>query len=180
MTCLDQFQDNIEMKGGEEIKAFRMDNNAIRSKPIPDMRTYVGLGSCNCCDRFFVKGDKVFIVEETRLGDTIEALRKECSYLNDAHKSAFIIRSVRQENYVKVYGSLLVLCRLARKCKEAAELMGDKKHNFWFIPEQTTDEDSIRYLENLEGDLRSVLTGKVVDRVKVVPPDFLADEYHAL
>jgi len=179
MTCLNQFQDNIEINGEEEIEAFRMDNT-IRSKPIPDMRTYVGLGSCNCCDRFFVKGDKVFVVEETRLGDTIEALRKEYSYLNDDHKSALVIRSVKQENYVKVYGTMLVLCRLARKCREAAELMGDKKHNFWFIPEQTTDVDFRVYLENLEGDLRSVLTGKVVDEVEVVWPDDLADKYRAL
>lgn len=180
MTCLDRFQDNIELEGGAGIKAFRMDNNTIRSKPIPDMRTYVGLGSCNCCDWFFVKGDKVFVVEETRLGDTIKALEKEYAYLSDTHKSAFIIRSVRQENYVKVYGSMLVLCRLARKCREAEELMGDKKHNFWFIPEQTTDVDFRVYLDNLEGNLRSVLTRKVVDEVKVVWPDELADKYRAL
>lgn len=179
MTTLDQFQDSIRINGGKEIKAFRMDNTK-RSEPIPDMRAYVGLGSCNCCDWFFVKGDRIFIVEGTCLGKTIEGIRQKYSYLNDAHKRDMVRECIRQENYVKVYGTLLVLCRLARQCREAAERMGDKKHNFWFIPEQTTDRDSLRYLENLKGDLRSVLTGKVVDKVEVVLPHRLADKYRAL
>lgn len=176
MTCLDRFQDNIELKGGGKIEAFRLDN----TKSIPDMRKYVGLGTCNCCDRFFVKGDRVFIVEETRLGDTIKEIRQKYSYLDEDDKDDIVVKCIRQENYVKVYGTLLVLCRLARKCREAAELMGDKKHNFWFIPEQTTDNDSGRYFDNLKGDLRSVLTGEVVDEVEVVPPDSLSAMYHAL
>ncbi|MDD9859228.1 MAG: hypothetical protein OXU40_02130 [Nitrospira sp.] len=171
MTCLNQFRDDIKISGGEDIEAFRMDNTG----PIPDMRKYVGLGTCNCCDRFFVKGDEIFIVEETRLGDTIEEISQEYSYLSDAHKHDMIKKCIRQENYVKVYGAMLVLCRLARKCREAAELMGDKKHNFWFIPEQTMDKASLRYWDNLGGDLRSVLTGKVVNEVEIVLPNFLAD-----
>ena len=50
-----------------------------RQKGFPDMRTHVGLGSCNCCDYFLIHEDKVVLVEETQLADTIKAIGKKYS-----------------------------------------------------------------------------------------------------
>ena len=176
MTSLNQFEDNIEDENGREIKAFRMDNTK-RANQIPDMRKYVGLGSCDCCDRFFVCGDKIFIVEETRLQSTIENIKTKYSYLNSTDKRDVVIKLIMQENYVKMYGSMLVLCCLAKKCGEAAKLVSGKKHHFWLVVEQIEDEESNVYFDhlksNLLSDLRSKLTKKVIDKVEIIPSHIL-------
>ena len=173
MTSLNQFEDNIKDENGREIKAFRMDNTK-QANQIPDMRKYVGLGTCDCCDRFFVCGDKVFIVEETRLQSTIENIKtKYLSY----DKRDVVIKLIMQENYVKMYGTMLVLCRLAKKCGEAAKLVSGKKHHFWLVVEQIEDEESKTYFEQLEidllSDLKSKLAKKVIDQVEIIPSHIL-------
>ncbi len=176
MTSLDQFRDDMDVEGGEKIEAFRMDNSK-QAENIPDMRKHVGLGDCNCCDRFFVRGDKIFIVEEIRLSETINNIEGDHSYLDNGDKLDFVIKYIRQKNYVKVYGSLLVLCRLAAICKDAANLMQDKKHNFWLVTEEMANAGTSLYLaditSHLSSDLRSVLSKGVIDEVEVIPSDIL-------
>ena len=147
------------------------------------MRKYVGLGPCNCCDYFFVNEKKIFLVEETRLAETIKTISEKHSYLNDDDKTDFVITSIRQENYVKVYGSLLVLCRLAAKCEDVARRMKDKKHVFWLVMDDVYTEETSRVADNMSSNLRtqlqSALTKKVVDDVKIVPSEFLAEKLSA-
>ncbi len=177
MTSLDQFQDNIKTEGGGEVTAFRMDNTE-REKRIPDMRKYVGLGSCNCCDRFFVDRGEVFLVEETQLHGTIRNIKSQHSYLNSTDKRDFVITCIMQENYVKVYGSLLVLCRLVAINKDVERLVSGKKCNFWLVIEPDRDEESSIYFDhlksNLLSDLRSKLSRKIVDEVEIIPSHIFA------
>ena len=144
------------------------------------MRTYVGLGSCNCCDYFFVNENKVFLIEETCLEKTIETIREKHSYLNDDDKEDFVVTSIRQENYVKVYGSLLVLCRLAAKCEDVARRMKDKKHDFWLVMGDADIKETSRVADNMSSELRAqlrgVLTKEVIDDVEIVPSEIFAEK----
>lgn len=182
MTFLDQFRETRPDSNGKDVDVFRMDNTT-KSVEIPDMRAYVGLGSCNCCDYFFINADKIFVVEETRLADTIKTIEKQYSYLIDDDKKDCVVKNVRQENYVKVYGSLLVLCRLAAKCKEDAKRMQDKKHDFWLvISDGDTEETSVvvdNLSDNLFEQLCGVLTRKVVDKVEIIPSNILPEKLSA-
>lgn len=102
-------------------RAYRMDD----TEPQSNMRGTAGLGTCNCCDYFTFRDATLVLIEETRLPWQIKDLRNE--FAQDIHKDADeleererdsvsrrVLTHLRQENKLKVYGSLLVLCRLAR------------------------------------------------------------------
>ncbi len=172
MTPLDQFREKIVVADTREIEVFRMDNTR-ESAGIPDMRKHVGLGSCNCCDYFFIHNNKIVLIEETRLMDTIENLKQDCSYLKIEHLRDFVSKCVRQENYVKVYGALLVLCRLAGQYSEVSKLIKDKKHDFYLVIEGIESEEARSLFDTLRDSLfeqlRSVLTKNVIDKIEVMP-----------
>lgn len=172
MSALDRFREKREVSSGKGFEAFRMDNTQ-KSEAIPDMRTYVGLGSCDCCDYFLIHGNKLVLIEETRLADTIKGLGKKYSYLAENHKQKFIIESIRQENYLKVYGALLVLCRLAAKCREASSLMKNKNHIFCLVAKRVDTDEARRLFDHLKDSLKlqlqSVLTPAVLGDVDVIP-----------
>lgn len=180
MTSLDSFREKQNVSSGKGFEAFRMDS-IEDAEGIPDMRTHVGLGSCNCCDYFLVQENKVVLVEETRLADTIKNIGKKYSYLAEHHRQKFTVDCVRQENYLKVYGALLVLCRLAAKCREASSLMQDKKHDFYLVITGMETEEEKRMFDNLKDflqiQLQSVLTPAVMYNVEVIPSrEILADK----
>lgn len=182
MTLLAQFKETRPDSNGNKVDVFRMDNTT-KSVGIPDMRAYVGLGSCNCCDYFFINDDKIFVVEETHLTGTIEDIEKQYSYLNVDDKKDCVIRNIRQENYVKVYGSLLVLCRLVAKCQEAAKHMQNKKYDFWLVVDGVDTAETKVIFDHLSDtlfeQLRGVLTGKVVDKIEIIPSNILPEKLSA-
>ena len=180
MTSLDSFREKQNVSSGRDFEAFRMDSTK-KAEGIPDMRTHVGLGSCNCCDYFLIHENKIVLVEETQLTDTIKTIGKKYSYLTELHRQKFTVDCVRQENYLKVYGALLVLCRLAAKCREASSLMQDKKHVFYLVIKGVETEEAKRMFDNLKDtlqmQLQSVLTPAVMDNVEVIPSrELLADK----
>ena len=180
MTALDQFLEPIEVAGeslGDIHQAYRMDGNS----PKPDMRRDAGLGTCNCCDYFmFAKTDIVVLIEETQLMRTIERLKSKYHYLQSDHQTEFVNKYIRQENRLKVYGSMLVLCRLAAACKNTNQLPSTKKYKFWLVASGMNEPEDTRVFDNLKDrlfqELRSVLTGKVMDRVEIIPSDRLASK----
>lgn len=180
MTSLDSFREQQNVSPGKDFEAFRMDNTK-KAEGIPDMRTHVGLGSCHCCDYFLIHENKVVLVEETQLADTIKTIGEKHSYLAERHRQDFTVDCVRQENHLKVYGALLVLCRLAAKCREASSLMQGKKHDFYLVITGMETEESRRMFDNLKDNLQrqlqSVLTPAVMDNVEVIPSGgILADK----
>lgn len=154
-------------------QAYRMDDTEQSN-----MRKDVGLGTCNCCDYFLISNGTVVLIEETQLLQKFEDLKNEYNYLRGTDQTEFIKKYIRRENWLKVYGSMLVLCRLVAVCKEARNLLGTKKYKFWLVVSDTNMTDAeesdaqmiFDYLKDkLYLDLKSLLSGKIVADVEIVP-----------
>lgn len=153
----------------QNYQAYRMDDNSEQS----NMRKDVGLEPCNCCDYFLISNGVVVLIEETQLLRDIKNLQKEYNYLRGATQKEFIDKKILQENRLKAYGSMLVLCRLASVCKEAKDLFGTKKYKFWLVVSDQYWPRNARFFRNWKGsffgDLKNVLGKKIVADVEIVP-----------
>ena len=173
MTALDRFLQPIKVAGkllDTEHRAYLMDGTL----PEPDMREEAGLGTCNCCDYFiFSKNHSIALIEETMLMEQIKGLKDEYDYLEIDDQTEFINKYIRDENKLKVYGSMLVLCRLSAMSDSVKELLEAKKYRFWLVVSgMETEEDTIlfdNFNDRLRYDLNSVLTGKILDGVEIMP-----------
>ena len=154
--------------------AYRMDDTSQQS----NMRKDVGLGTCNCCDYFLISNGTVVLIEETQLLQQIEDLKNEYHYLSGTDQTEFIDKKILRENRLKAYGSMLVLCRLVAINTEARNLLGTKKYKFWLVVSDTNLTDAEEFeakiifdhlKDNLYSDLKSVLSGQIVDDVEIVP-----------
>jgi len=171
MIALEEFLEPIELAGTPlNYQAYRMDGNT----PSPDMRKDVGLGTCNCCDYFVLsKEGAVVLIEETELMAQIKGLKDEYNYLRGTNQTEFVTKYIRQENRLKAYGSMLVLCRLAAVCKDAKDMLQTKKYKFWIVVSGMYSTEDARFFRNLKNpllnELKSVLTGEIVDSVEILP-----------
>lgn len=159
-------------------RAYRMDDTS----PDSNMRRTAGLGECNCCDYFVSNRQTVFLIEETRLPDTLKQLRDEYHYLDENHQQEFISKHVRQENRLKVYGSMLVLSRLALEFEDFKDILHTgnerKKYRFWLVVSGMDRTDAKVLFQSLQSrllqELRSVLAKETVEDVEIIPFDRLA------
>ena len=175
MSQLDDFLEKAHA-GGSLLQpvclVYRMDGNS----PDPDMRDSAGLGTLNCCDYFtFVGADTIILIEETQLDNQLNDLNSKYGYLNTRERNRHIGEIIRWENKLKVYGSLLVLCRLARSLTDAKEVGAlSRKIDFWLVNSGSGSNDDLRVLDNLRDqlfqDLRSALRTGVND-VRILPTD---------
>ena len=180
----EEFLEGITVAGKPlepERQAYRMDG----VPPDPYMRRKAGLGACNCCDYFvFGFGNSVILIEETRLAEHIKYLMKKFSYLNSTDQKKHVTELILEENRLKAYGSLLVLCRLfCNKENGAAPISLETKYSFWLVASSAGPSDDIITLDHLRGrlvkQLRSVL-GTVVDTVEVVPAERLSGKLESV
>lgn len=178
---LDRFLEPIRAADGplaEPYRAYRMDDTS----PGSNMRRTAGLGECNCCDYCVSNRRTVFLIEETRLPDTVKQLRNEYHYLDEKHKQKFINKCILQENRLKVYGSMLVLSRLALESEDFKDILHTgserKKYRFWLVVSGMDRADVKIWFQNLQSrlfqELRSVLAKETVEDVEIVPFDRLA------
>ena len=178
---LDRFLERIKAADGSLVgpyRAYHMDGTL----PGSNMRRTAGLGECNCCDYFVSNRRTVFLIEETRLLGTVKQLRNEYHYLDENHQQEFISKHVRQENRLKVYGSMLVLSRLALQFEDFKDILHTgnerKKYRFWIVVSGTDQADVKILFQNLQSrllqELRSVLTRETVEAVEIIPSDRLA------
>ena len=173
MARLEEFLDEVQAAGkpvAPSLFAYRMDGTS----PDSNMRARAGLGTCNCCDYFTFNNGAVVLIEETRLGAQIQDILETLAHLEDRKRNRHLLRSLRQENRLKVYGSLLVLCRLARQLVNKAEAVAvSRTADFWLAFSGDMDQDDARGFDHIRdelvGDLRSVLTPAVVKDVRIVP-----------
>lgn len=173
MTAFDQFLQPIEIAGkslGTEYEAYLMDGTS----PQPDMRNEAGLGTCNCCDYFiFSKNATIALIEETNLTKKIRELKDEYDYLEDNDQTEFISKYIRDENKLKVYGSMLVLCRLSAMLGSVNKLLQSKKYRLWFVVSGMETAEDTRLFDHIKdrllNDLKSVLTGKILEGVEIMP-----------
>ena len=178
---LDRFLERIKAEDGSlagPYRGYRMDGIS----PRPNMRKTAGLGECNCCDYFVSNRRTVFLIEETRLPDTVKQLRNEYHYLEENHQREFITKHVRQENRLKVYASMLVLSRLALESEDFKDILHTgserKKYRFWLVVSGMDRADVKILFQNLQSrlfqELRSVLAKETVEAVEIIPFDRLA------
>lgn len=178
---LDRFLESIQAADGSlagPYRGYRMDDTSLDS----NMRRTAGLGECNCCDYFVSNPRTVFLIEETRLPDTVKQLRNEYHYLDENHQQEFISKHVRQENRLKVYGSMLVLSRLALEFEDFKDILHTenerKKYRFWLVVSGMDRADVKILFQNLQSrllqELRSVLAKETVEAVEIIPFDRLA------
>ena len=160
--------------------AYRMDNTSS------DMRTSVGLGTCNSCDYFTFANKRVVLIEETRLIAKIKDVQKEQGLdSEDNGQLAPKVRDVlRDEKRLKVYGSLLVLCRLARRLADDAEAaMVSGVADFFLVISDEVNPDFARALDQIETwltkDLRDVLTRAAINDVRIVWAKHIGDRLPA-
>ena len=124
------------------LEAYAMDNDCIENKKGTSIMQKVGhMGSCHSCDYFYLMetGDKKFkgyIIEETDLGRTISDKNEE--FIDNAGvgiSEDFLDECVDgyliAENRIKLYSSLLIMCRLCNQFKCIDELWG--KIEFYFV-----------------------------------------------
>ena len=177
---LSQFAEPIESAGG--VKAYRMDSTT----GVPDMRRVAGLGPCNCCDFVTVSKDNqsVFLIEETNLEYTIYKLRQEYGYLEEADKNKFFYDKIRDENRLKLYGSMLVLCRLSSSQDDVKEFLPKDKFQFWLVTTGTAPSplDPFIFMDHLNDRLRNDLRndlkspfGGMINVVDIIPSTKLAE-----
>ena len=172
MTELNEYLGPIEVAGkslGKQYQAYRIDGGPQH----PDMRKNAGLGQCNSCDYFIFNENALILIEETQLIWQIKDLKCKYDYMDEKDQKKFIDEYISNENKLKVYGSMLVLCRLSALCRNAKDLLENKKYILWLVASgMKKEEDTIMfdyYRDRLLRDLRSVLTNNIMDEVIIIP-----------
>lgn len=185
MTLLDKYLEQIEVAGkpleGEAFKAYRMDDG--NNKP-DDMRTDIGLGPCHCCDYFKIRirdqKEVVVLIEETQLIKAYKKRKEEYDAMVDEKKrNELAMRRIRDENILKVYGSLFTLCHGAAKYKEISDLVAGKKHDFWLVASDGDEHDALAddYEEDrIRQELRGLLSKDLIGDVKLLTASLLKNE----
>ena len=173
----DDFREEIRIAsdGAPLCPAYRMDAT-VQGK---DMRAAVGLGTVACCDFLRVNdiSKKDFVlVEMTELVSTVADMDDKFAALitEKQTRKKYIMDRIRAENCLKVYGSMLVLCRMQQWPKRCA---------FWLVITGKTGQAKLaRNLHKLKQDIESSLSGalsgalgdaQLVGEVKVLTADEL-------
>lgn len=173
---LSQFAEPLESAGG--VKAYRMDSTTEGS----NMRSAAGLGTCECCDYVTISKDKqsVVFIEETDLERTIIDFKERYDYLSDDDQVDLLYDEVLKEHRLKLYGSMLVLCRLSSSRDEVKSFLPDSEFQFWLVTTSTVPSDSVILMDNLtdnlRGFLKSPLTREMMDVVDIIPSTELAEK----
>jgi len=172
VTSLDHFLETIKIAskpiaGGH--MAYKMDSTAKGLS----MRDAAGLGTCNCCDYFMIRGDSIVLIEETQLPQRVKKIRKKYAYLNEVDLNKHVNKHLRNRMRLKAYGAMLVLCRLATKCAAAKGIVQDKKYDFWLVASALNSPDDLRLFDNIKDSLnellKQVLGTRLLDNVEVIP-----------
>ncbi len=178
MAGLDEFLKEVLQTEDQPVApslfAYHMDGTS----PNDNMRARADLGTCHCCDYFTFSNGVVALIEETRLGLQIRNIRKTLAHLKEDERNKSLLETLRRENQLKVYGSLLVLCRLARKLADRAEAVAvSGTADFWLAFSDHIGQDDTQVVDHIRDDLkrhlRSVLTPAVVKDVHIVPTNEL-------
>lgn len=193
MSALDQFLESVEIAGlpvNIAYRAYRMDNGEGK----PDMRKHLGLGTCDTCDYFFVRGDSIILIEEKQINARIENskekfenlcsnfIRRECMEKFMEKKIVKLMDGEKKKIRLKVYGSMLMIRLLVSRCDKFSDKTKGKKYDFWFVASDVR-EDDMKYLDNLESnlfkELRGTLTEAFIRNVEVLTPKVLESKLKA-
>ncbi len=160
------------------VDAYRVDKPAREDGPI--LRDKLEMGSFRCCDYIVVKENIVLLIEDTNLIQKRNDLERKClCFIQEKEdKENFSVKIIKDENLLKAYGSLLLLCHLKSQSAEAKKLMRDKKIHFWLVVNDGSSQDS-RVFDNLRDTMQNSLRKLVAD-VAVYPLEKLEQELNNL
>ena len=172
---LSQFAEPIESAGS--VKAYRMDSTT----GVPDMRRVAGLGTCECCDYITVSKDNqsVVFIEETDLEHTIVDFKEKYDYLSDDNQVDLLYDEVLKEHRLKLYGSMLVLCRLSSSRDDVKAFLPENEFQFWLVTTSASSDSVIlmdHLTDNLRNFLKSPLTREMMAVVDIIPSTELAEK----
>ena len=175
---LSQFAEPIESAGGD-FKAYRMDSTT----EVPDMRRAAGLGTCECCDYVTVSKDKqsIVFIEETDLEGTIIDLKKKYYYLKKTDQDKLIYEEVLREHRLKLYGSMLVLCRLSSLWDDVKTFLPENEFQFWLVTTSTASSSSVFMdhltdINELKGFIKSPFSKEMMTKIAVFSSTWLAQK----
>ena len=160
MNFLKKFAEPMEIHGLADVRcqAYRMDGG--RGKEKPDMRKCLGFGTCNVCDYLLISADAVVLIEDKRLAAWMQNIKKEIGG-QEAYALCKLTRRLAQLKLcLKLYGSLLMLCELAKRDKSFAKMWQKKSSHFWFVLTDS-DEKNAKALDYFCKNLTTQLTGEL-------------------
>ena len=204
---LSSFEEYIKPEDCSElkIKAYRMDGKGQND----GMSAKLGLGSIPLCDYWHIdQNGKNTLIEDTNLRKTInnthpsleemktiddiklhiknlqdgEMTRLADQYINLEKIIEDIYRDISRCNYLKVYGSLMLISLLAQKFDNIKVKINTQSFNFLFV---INDSEELRAIDHLESDIDNKIEGKIkgtldgnqlFNCVKVVPEEKLEEE----
>ena len=154
---LSQFKQKIkpEEQNALEYYAYRMDGD--QHNKVPHMAESIDLKPA-CCDYLYINDrcKEIILIEDTHFKKTVDRITQELGVsesnentLNeqDNTKIKFIKKLISKENYLKVYGSCIILDRLKLTYKQFADTLVEKDLVFWFIIND--DVDNIPAIDNI-------------------------------
>ena len=178
---LSLFKEKIKPEGKQPLNksAYRMDGTES-----PRMAECAGLGTPSSCDYLYIKGKNASLIEDTNLGEKLKTIQFKVKDLENKQKENKLFRAktiLMQKYNLKIYGSLLILCRLSQKHKLVTkELQNIDFYDFFLV---INDEDNIKAIDTeeikgildfLKEKLRESLTGQLkggaqlINKVKVL------------
>ena len=148
------------------------------------MRSAAGLGMCECCDYVTVSKDNqsVVFIEETDLEHTIVDFKEKYDYLNENDQVDLLYDEVLKEHRLKLYGSMLVLCRLSSSRDDVKEFLPEDKFQFWIVktgktpPDSTPLMDHLTDINKLKNFIKSPFSREMMTKVAIIPSAYLAQK----
>ena len=141
----------LETQAYREIAGIALPNNIVayrmdwhRDDKHDDMRKMAGidLRNCSCCDYFVILDKYVILLETTQLRGTVKQIEKKCKCMKmpESETKKYLRSEILRENVMKVYGSLLMLCRLSAICSSIKNRLEGKKYEVWIVDESESPE----------------------------------------
>ena len=113
---------------------------------------------------------------------TIIDFKEKYDYLNDRDQVALLYDEVLKEHRLKLYGSMLVLCRLTGSREDVKEFLPEDEYQFWLVTASTASPEFVlldHLRDNLRNFLKSTLTREMMDVVEIIPSTELANKLSA-
>ena len=152
---LSLFKESITPQGHSAlgIQAYRMDSDGGSGKASA-MTEYAGFDKLNkpfCCDYLYIKNQKAVLIEDTHLEAKAKKILQELKENKSEkdkkdeqgrldiianHSKAeqkYMKKFIRNKYCLKVYGSLLILCRLTQKHANVFKELKNKNFLFWLV-----------------------------------------------
>lgn len=184
MTCtIEDFLEPVTIRSADgtcdtfPVNAYVADQKPLSKRCEHSLKHELRMDNFHCCDYIFVPDDNaVLLIEDSNFTSAKERLEtKDLASVSDPRSKAKLSRKlIMDEQRLKAYASLLLLCRLLERDKTAAAKMRGKKVHFWFIINDagSSNLQSFNYLKHeIAPTLRSL-----VSKVVVLPKEKARDK----